>query len=112
MLKIVLSFSTIVILAVLTSQPSFAQTEKMNQKNGLQLSQRLCSNCHIVDNNKDAIANERAPAFSKIASYPGQTPERLAGKIIIPHPEMPKISLTRKEIKDIISYITSLKKPE
>jgi hypothetical protein len=35
--------------------------------------------------------------------------EQLAGRIIVPHPEMPGVQLTTREIRDIVSYILSLK---
>jgi hypothetical protein len=38
------------------------------------------------------------------------TPERLAGRIIIPHPPMTATQLTVAEMRDIIAYIMSLKR--
>jgi len=35
--------------------------------------------------------------------------QRLAGRIIVPHPPMPNIELTIREMRDIIEYIISLK---
>jgi mono/diheme cytochrome c family protein len=50
-----------------------------------------------------------APPFPAIANRKDQTPQRLAGAIIIPHPEMPTIQLTMSEIRDIVAYIMSLR---
>lgn len=88
---------------------SSAQTVKLDTKRGLELSKRLCVNCHYINYKRQPVANETAPSFRKIANTPGQTEERVAGKLIIPHPDMPTIPLTRSEIRDIIAYIMSLK---
>jgi hypothetical protein len=50
------------------------------------------------------------PSFPAIANRPGATAERLAGKIIVPHPAMPGVPLTVSEIRDIVTYIMSLKR--
>ena len=77
--------------------------------NGQTLARKLCSNCHIVDDQTGkAHANASIASFKSIAGKPGMTPERLAGAIIIPHPEMPNVPLTRREIQDLIAYIMSL----
>jgi mono/diheme cytochrome c family protein len=44
-----------------------------------------------------------------IAKRSGVTAERLAGRIIVPHPAMPNMQLTVPEIRDIVAYILSLK---
>jgi cytochrome c len=50
------------------------------------------------------------PSFSAIANSPRTTPETLAAAIILPHPEMPGVALTRAEIRHLIAYVMSLKK--
>jgi hypothetical protein len=42
----------------------------------------------------------------------GQTAEAIAGRIVIPHPPMPQIQLTRLEIGDVAAYILSLRKAD
>jgi hypothetical protein len=49
------------------------------------------------------------PSFPVIASRGGATAEYIAGRIVVPHPAMPGVSLTAAEIRDIVSYIISLK---
>jgi mono/diheme cytochrome c family protein len=49
------------------------------------------------------------PSFQRIAERPGQTAAAIAGAIVVPHPPMPQISLTREEIGDLAAYILSLK---
>jgi len=85
-----------------------AQGTKPDPVKGQALAQRLCSNCHNVGGGTQTGRPE-VPSFATIAKRPGQTAEGLAGKIIIPHPEMPTISVTLPEIRDIVAYIQSLK---
>ena len=49
------------------------------------------------------------PSFAAIAKQPNVTAERLAGRIIVPHPAMPNTQLTVAEIRDVIAYILALK---
>ena len=49
------------------------------------------------------------PSFAAIAARPDNSAERIAGRIIIPHPAMPGVQLTVAEIRDIVAYIQSLK---
>jgi cytochrome c len=86
-----------------------AQTGLADVKRGQQLSERLCSGCHIVSPGSAATANVDIPTFAAIAGRPDTTAERLAGRIIVPHPPMPDTQLTVAEMRDIIAYILSLK---
>jgi mono/diheme cytochrome c family protein len=78
-------------------------------RRGQELSVRLCSSCHIVTPGSAATANADVPTFAAIARRPDTTAERLAGRIIVPHPPMPNTQLTVAEIRDIIAYILTLK---
>lgn len=49
------------------------------------------------------------PGAEAIANKPDQSQERLAGTIIFPHPAVPKVSFTNSELRDVISYIMSLR---
>ena len=77
--------------------------------NGRRLAETLCTSCHIVSAQGSGPAIAGVPTFHAIASHTGQTPERLAGAIIIPHPPMPSVALTNAELRDIVAYILSLK---
>jgi mono/diheme cytochrome c family protein len=79
---------------------------------GRDLSVRLCTNCHIVAAGATGGPGQLAPPFAEIARKPGQNAERVAGAIIIPHPDMPAVSLTMQEIRDVVGYIMSLKPPQ
>jgi cytochrome c len=87
-----------------TAQPA----PKPDPARGQVLAQRLCSNCHEVGTQPSAAARVEPPSFRAIAGR-GYTAEALAGKIIIPHPEMPAVPITLGEIRDLIAYIQSVK---
>jgi mono/diheme cytochrome c family protein len=82
-------------------------------KTGHALAKKLCSGCHIVDSDTaGATVPADVPSFETIANTPGQTVETIAGRIVVPHPPMPQIQLTRLEIGDIAAYILSLRKSD
>jgi mono/diheme cytochrome c family protein len=88
----------------------FAQGVAGNPQRGHELSARLCANCHVVNSTPSAPVSTDVPSFSVIAGRPDATPERIAGRINIPHPAMPGVSLTAAEIRDIVAYITNLRR--
>jgi cytochrome c len=80
-------------------------------KTGHQIASKLCTGCHIVgEKAANATMPADVPTFDEIANKPGQTAEKIAGRIVIPHPPMPQIQLTREEIGDVAAYIMSLRK--
>ncbi len=83
----------------------------MDPKRGHEVAARLCSTCHAVDRDAPGPLRADVPSFPAIAAAPGATAQHLAGKIIIPHPAMPGVSLTMSEIRDVVAYIESLKRP-
>jgi cytochrome c len=89
--------------------PTQAQMGLGDAKRGQELSQRVCSGCHSVSPGSAATINADVPTFAAIASRPDTTAERLAGRIIVPHPPMPNVQLTVAEMRDIIAYILSLR---
>jgi cytochrome c len=95
-----------VLLPVLAGS-AFAQPT--NPGRGRDLSQRLCTNCHATDAHPSGPMRADVPSFAAIAARPDSSAERIAGRIIIPHPAMPGVQLTVAEIRDIVAYIMSLK---
>ncbi len=79
-------------------------------KSGKALASKLCVSCHIVsDEASSATVTADVPSFTTIANKPGQTAQAIAGAIVIPHPPMPQIQLTREEIGDLAAYILTLR---
>lgn len=80
-------------------------------KSGKELAEKLCTTCHIVgEEAATATVKADVPSFLAIANKPDQTAEAVAGRIVLPHPVMPQVQLTRAEIADLALYIMSLKK--
>ena len=80
-------------------------------KTGKTIVEKLCVGCHIVGPEAaSASVPADVPSFAHIASMPGQTAQSIAGAIVVPHPPMPQIQLTREEIGDVAAYILTLKK--
>jgi mono/diheme cytochrome c family protein len=105
LLAIVLAiWSLVVSVDTSRAQPGWADPQR-----GQALAARLCANCHVVDRQASGTLRADVPSFPTIASRPGATAEHLAGRIIVPHPAMPNVSLTAAEIRDIVAYIVSLK---
>jgi mono/diheme cytochrome c family protein len=82
-----------------------------NPANGQIVARKLCVNCHIVEpggapGQRDVPAG--VPSFMAIAEKPGQTEDRLTGFMLNPHPPMPQVQLTRRELDDLAAYILSL----
>jgi mono/diheme cytochrome c family protein len=79
-------------------------------KTGRQIAEKLCVGCHIVGPQAaGASVPADVPSFARIASKEGQTAQSIAGAIVVPHPPMPQIQLTREEIGDVAAYILTLK---
>lgn len=104
----------IVLTAVLMIAPAIAMAQSVvsDAEQGRELAAKLCSSCHAVDAAGSPTMRADVPSFAAIANMPGTSPERLAAAIILPHPEMPGVSLTRTEIRAIIAYVLQLKKAQ
>ena len=76
---------------------------------GKVIAQRWCSSCHVVQSGQKGPATDQAPPFASLAATPGFGAERLALLLLKPHPNMPKLSLSRTEVADLAEYISTLK---
>lgn len=74
---------------------------------GGQIALRWCSTCHLVSEDQTS-ASADAPTFRSIAAKYGDESDALAAFLADPHPPMPNMSLTRREIRDLVAYIGSL----
>jgi|SRR5215475_7210724 len=72
------------------------------------LAKRWCAACHVVasDQQRGTI---QAPPFSAIAGKSDFNETALAYFLLMPHPKMPDMSLTRSEAADLAAYIKSQK---
>jgi len=75
-------------------------------KRGAIIAKRWCATCHVVARDQTtAIAD--APSFFDVAQRRVDR-KQIANFLIDPHPPMPDMHLSRKEIDDIVAYIRSL----
>jgi mono/diheme cytochrome c family protein len=74
---------------------------------GRLLARQWCVSCHAVE--PGGPSPDAGPAFAALAKDPAVTPDRLRGWLVAPHPPMPDMSLSRREIESIVSYIESLR---
>jgi mono/diheme cytochrome c family protein len=71
---------------------------------------KWCASCHLVEEGQAAAPAAGVPSFAAIAAKPDQTAERIAGAIVVPHPPMPDLQLSRQQIADLAAYILTLRK--
>ncbi len=79
-----------------------------NAGNGKTLAERWCATCHVVSPVQKQ-ATTQAPTFSEVAKKEHIDAPMLALFLLLPHPKMPDMSLTRSEAADLAAYIVSLK---
>lgn len=76
--------------------------------NGKRIAERWCSACHLVAPGQ-AVATVAAPPFASIAERSSKELDKLETFLADPHPVMPNLSLTRREIADLVAHIRSLR---
>lgn len=79
---------------------------------GARLAAKLCASCHASEADGTRRVKADVPTFREIANLPGQTPELLTGKIMVPRHPMPDLALSRDQIADVVAYIKSFKTPD
>lgn len=75
---------------------------------GKAVAERWCSGCHVVRQEQKTAATDQAPSFVAIGKLPEFGAARLALLLLAPHPNMPKLSLSRSEVADLAAYIQTL----
>jgi mono/diheme cytochrome c family protein len=76
---------------------------------GKAIAERWCIGCHVVSATQKSAPADQAPPFASIALRPDFDEGRLALLLLSPHPNMPKLALSRFEIADLAAYIRTLK---
>lgn len=85
----------------------FAQTAMAaSAANGEKMARRWCAACHVVAKDQ-TTANTQAPPFSAIAKKPGFDASKLALFLLLPHPRMPDMNMSRNEAADLAAYVAS-----
>ncbi len=88
-------------LAMVWTRPAAA----LDAEAGRLLAGRWCSACHTVEPSSGA---DQAPTFEAIARDPSRSSDWVRAWLMLPHPAMPDMTLSRSEIDAIIAYLQSL----
>lgn len=70
------------------------------------LAKRWCAACHVVAADQ-VRGSTQAPPFSEIARKPGFDAGQLALYLLLPHPRMPDMNISRAEAADLAAYIAA-----
>ncbi|WP_051242000.1 c-type cytochrome [Stappia stellulata] len=71
---------------------------------GRTLARIWCASCHVVEDSQES-GSAAVPTFAEIARRPDFDEKALGAFLADPHPKMPGMSLTRREIADLSAYI-------
>lgn len=107
----IMRMTTTVSLAILIGAMSLsagtvAADEDRERRLGERLSGDLCSACHIVDEAQRGPALDGVPSFLELARS-GRSDAQLRAWLTNPHPPMPQMPLSEREIASVIAYIRS-----
>ncbi len=97
-------FAAILSLTAIAGFPQGALAA--NAEQGATLAKRWCATCHVVAADQQS-AGGQAPPFSAIGKTPDLDTSKLALFLLLPHPKMPDMNLTRAEAADLADYIKS-----
>lgn len=73
---------------------------------GETMAKRWCSACHVVAPGQTR-GSPQAPPFTEIARKPGFDASQLALYLLLPHPRMPDMNMSRAEAADLAAYIAA-----
>ena len=76
---------------------------------GKDIAERWCAGCHVVERDQKSPAIDQAPPFASVGRTPGFDANKLAILLLKPHPNMPKLALSREEVANLAAYILTLK---
>ena len=103
MSRTVAGLLSLTIFAALANAASAADPQQ-----GEVLAKRWCASCHVVAADQQS-GNTQAPPFSAIAKKADFNAAKLALFLLLPHPKMPDMNLSRNEAGDLAAYIKNQK---
>jgi len=90
-------------LLLLLSTPALAQGDP---EAGRDLVRRWCTTCHVVE--LEGTGSDAGPALPALLAGKQRSADEIRGWLADPHPPMPNLELSRREIEDIVAYLQSL----
>ena len=103
-------WSALAVLLALSISPVILRAQETGDpQKGIAFARQTCASCHAVEHGQASSPNPKAPSFDRIAATPGMTGTALNVSLHTPHRAMPDLILTKDEIRNLASYILSLK---
>ena len=93
-----------IIMSLLSVQSAYAAGDATS---GRALAHAWCTGCHAAE----MRGTDVAPSLETIANRSDRTEAYLFVWLTDPHPPMPQLSLSRREIADLIAYLVTLRRP-
>lgn len=93
---------------VLLAAPLPAAAQDDGTAEGEEIARRWCASCHVVAPGQ-LLASADAPSFAAIAEGSTGNFDWLDAFLADPHPAMPRVSLTRQQLRDLSAYLASLR---
>ena len=100
--QIVAAASALLLLA----SSAYAATVPGDPEAGRTLVTNSCTSCHAPSGT--TRASDQAPPLSFLAKDNKANPRWVRGWLMDPHPPMPGIMLSRKQIDDVIAYLGTI----
>ena len=98
-----LAASLMALLAVSSSAEAAGNAEA-----GRQLAELWCSSCHAVEPQPERAPVDGVPSFRAVAHMSDYASGWVRAFLNNPHPPMPNLSLTTRQIDDITAYLDRL----
>lgn len=81
----------------------------LRAKMGFEVAKTWCVNCHLTSRDSTAATQVDAPTFPEIADRDDQSASKIENFLFAPTHPMPRLDLSRDEIKNLTAYILSLR---
>jgi mono/diheme cytochrome c family protein len=105
--KPIFALAVLGLLAVSTER--LAAQEDGDPQRGRVLAREVCAECHAVEPGRPS-PNPNAPTFEAIASVRGMSIRALTVALLTPHRTMPNLVLEADELRNVATYILTLKR--
>lgn len=103
----IIPLAALAALAALSAGPSVAADPPGDAAEGGRLAARVCAACHATG--ATGVGTDSAPPLPGIAAARDDDSLRLF--LAAPHGAMPPVSLTRREIADLVAWLATLRPP-
>lgn len=88
---------------LLAAVPAVAQVPAGDAEAGRAVAERWCSQCHVAS----GTGTDAVPPLAAVANY--RDDDSLRAFLVRPHGRMPDLSLSTREINDLIAYLRTLR---